>query len=71
MRTVMRVQIDQAACAGHGQCAAAAPDVYELDDDGFVLPVTAVAHDEHAVDGADACPERAITIIGTTFEENA
>jgi len=65
----MRVEINEKACAGHGQCAATAPDVFELDDDGFVLPVAALgpgAH-EHAVDGANACPENAITII----EENA
>lgn len=63
----MRVRIDQAACAGHGQCAATAPDVYQLDDDGFVLPVASVADSElareHAVDGANACPENAIAII--------
>ncbi|MBP2366191.1 ferredoxin [Pseudonocardia parietis] len=62
----MRVEIDRPACAGHGQCSATAPEVYELDDDGFVLPVEAVPpgteDDAHA--GAAACPEQAIRIVG-------
>lgn len=61
----MRIEIDMPACAGHGQCAATAPEVYEIDDEGFVLPVAAVpahaAEDAHA--GAAACPEQAITVV--------
>lgn len=61
----MRVDVDLTACAGHGQCAATSPDVYVLDDDGFCLPVGQVAEgaEEDAREGANACPERAITIL--------
>jgi hypothetical protein len=31
----VRYLVDQALCCGHGQCAALAPEVYSLDDDGF------------------------------------
>jgi ferredoxin len=50
---------------GHGQCFAYAPDVYEPDDEGFCI---VLKHDvegdelQQAVQGAEACPESAITI---------
>jgi ferredoxin len=51
---------------GHARCAAVAPDVYELDENGYVdIPDgTTVADDlrGHALDGAGACPERAISV---------
>ncbi len=61
----MRVDVDIKACAGHGQCAATSPDVFALDDDGFVLPVGDIAPDvaEDAREGAAACPEMAIEVV--------
>ncbi|MGW8815587.1 ferredoxin [Gordonia terrae] len=61
----MRVSVDRDRCAGHGQCFSFAPEVYDLDDDGFSVvlelePEGAVA--DQAVQGAQACPEHAITI---------
>lgn len=61
----MKVQIDRSRCQGHALCAAIAPEVFELDDDGVsqaragALPV----HLEQAARrGAERCPERAITL---------
>jgi ferredoxin len=31
----MKVRVDTERCEGHGQCAAVAPDIFELTDDGF------------------------------------
>lgn len=61
----MRVEVDRGACAGHGQCSATAPNVYELDDEGFCLPVGSVAErdEDDAQAGAAACPERAIRTV--------
>lgn len=61
----MRVEVDQKACAGHGQCAAMSPDVFALDRDGFCLPVGEVPADaeEDAREGAASCPEKAITVV--------
>ncbi len=61
----MRVEVDQKACAGHGQCNATAPDVYELDADGFCLPAGDVPEgaQEQAREGAAACPENAIAVL--------
>lgn len=61
----MKLEVDKALCSGHARCAATAPEIYELDDDGFnALTVLEVPSDLEAaaVRGADACPERAITI---------
>jgi ferredoxin len=61
----MKLEVNKALCSGHARCAAAAPEVYELDDNGFnALTILEVAPELEAaaVRGADACPERAITI---------
>jgi ferredoxin len=62
----MKIQVDSEFCTGHGRCAANAPDVYVLDDDGFcisdgktVLPSLQM----RAQLGADNCPEGAITLV--------
>jgi ferredoxin len=50
-------------CSGHGRCHEAAPDIYQLDDDGYLLPIAfeVPAHQrEDALAGLDACPEGAI-----------
>ena len=62
----MKVTIDRSMCTGHARCAALAPDVYELDDDGYnamdgELEVSS-GLEKQARDGADGCPERALTI---------
>jgi len=61
----MKISIDTTKCSGHARCAAAAPDVFELDDSGYALPLEGEvpAHlEEAARDGVLACPERAITL---------
>ncbi len=62
----MRLDVDRESCVGHGQCSATAPSVYELDGDGFCLPVVAVppGGEDDAQAGAAACPERAIVVSG-------
>jgi ferredoxin len=61
----MKVHVNTAACTGHARCNATAPQVYELDDEGFcAVSDLDVPPDleKAAASGADACPERAITI---------
>ena len=65
----MKLAVDAAPCCGHGQCAAVAPDVYSLDDDGFNVDAGRTVDvgerlETAAKDGARACPESAITILG-------
>ena len=68
----VQIRFDAKHCAGHALCAAAAPDVFELDDAGYCIPPDPqVPLDlvEQAQRGADACPERAIAMI--TVEASA
>lgn len=66
----MRYTVDEAMCCAHGRCAVEAPEVYDLDDNGFN---TAIGQDivvepgceEAAQLGADSCPEAAIRIFFT------
>lgn len=62
----MRIIVDHARCSGHARCIAVAPRVFVLNDDGYnVMPETVVPPglEEEARRGANACPERAITIV--------
>jgi ferredoxin len=62
-----KVVVDMDLCQNHGQCTFAAPEVFQLDEDG-VLVVLNDEPDEsqRAVceDAADVCPVQAITIVG-------
>ena len=61
----MKIRVEQSRCNGHARCFAVAPDLYTIDDLGYSsvteLDVPAGMEDA-AVEGAGACPERAITI---------
>jgi|TARA_B110000503_G_scaffold131042_1_gene205103 ferredoxin len=61
----MKVKVDVKKCVGHARCAASAPEVYELDDNGFNVTAERQVHigqEQKARRGARACPERIITI---------
>ncbi|MEV2218350.1 MULTISPECIES: ferredoxin [Nocardia] len=61
----MKITIDSSLCSGHARCAAAAPELFELDDDGYALPFEGEVPadlENAAREGEMACPERAITI---------
>ena len=62
----MKIRIDQAGCVGHARCAAVAPDIYPLDDDGYIAVAeieVKPGQEALARRGARACPERIITIV--------
>ena len=64
----MKIQVDTNLCSGHAQCAAAAPDIYDLDDSGYCAIREALVPphlEEQARAGAAACPERAIKILSS------
>lgn len=60
----MRIVVDFDVCQDHGQCAIAAPEVFDFDEDGnLVFTAEPDASLRTAVeDAADACPVQAITI---------
>ena len=62
----MRAICDKSICQGHGRCEAMAPEVYTLDDNGYLdiedIEVPAGLEDQAKL-GAASCPEEAITIV--------
>ncbi|MFF3567522.1 ferredoxin [Nocardia jiangxiensis] len=61
----MKITIDTTKCSGHARCWATTPDVFDLDDSGYALPLEGqvpAGLEEGARAGALACPERAITV---------
>ena len=62
----MKIHVDRGICAGHALCAAKAPDVYQLDDEGYCCSSGAVVpvhlHAQARL-GAKHCPEAAIVLL--------
>jgi ferredoxin len=59
------VHVDRSLCAGHALCAARAPEVYKLDDEGFCVSDGTIVGPELAKQarlGALVCPEGAIDL---------
>jgi ferredoxin len=54
------VEIDESACAAHGDCVDIAPEVFALDD---VAQVIGTGPEEVVLAAAEACPSAAIRII--------
>jgi ferredoxin len=62
----MKVTVDRSLCSGHARCHATSPEVFDIDDIGYVVvddtTVVPAGLEAAAREGANACPERAITI---------
>jgi ferredoxin len=52
-------QVDELACAAHGDCAVAAPNVFTVED---IAVVTGDGTDADVLAAARACPAGAITV---------
>lgn len=63
----MKIKIDRKRCQGHARCIAIAPQVFKLDDNGYIsqdeidVPADQEALARRAV---RACPERILKIEG-------
>ncbi|MCW2614496.1 MAG: ferredoxin [Frankiales bacterium] len=67
----MRVHVDPQRCQGHARCAALAPEVFELDENGFSTTRDGVVPPDLELDAGKAvrsCPEDAISV---TLEDSA
>jgi ferredoxin len=61
----LRLTVDPARCAGHGQCYAVAPELFTDDTEGFGVPVQETiseADRELALSAQRCCPEDAISV---------
>jgi ferredoxin len=59
------VTVDPNRCLGHARCVSLAPAVYDLDDEGKSVVILDPVPPElvkGAEEGAQACPEHAITV---------
>lgn len=59
----LRIRIDPTLCVSFGDCVEAAPDAFELDDEGIVrfLDPTRVARDA-LLTACDVCPVDALSV---------
>lgn len=64
----MRIGLERDVCAGHGSCAMVDEDLFPIDDDGFSIlgpdVVVPEGQEVRARQGVDACPMRALKILG-------
>jgi ferredoxin len=61
----MKIRIDKASCVGNARCAAVAPGLFPLDENGYIQVdeiEVPPGMEEDARRGAAACPERIILI---------
>lgn len=61
-----RILFDSEHCAGHALCHATAPEVYQLDDNGYCLPPPNRIDEsmrDAAMEGAESCPERVLQVV--------
>ena len=61
----MKIRIDKAKCVGNARCAAVAPELFPLDENGYIQVAeieVPPGMEEDARRGAAACPERIILI---------
>jgi ferredoxin len=63
----MRIEFDRDACQGHNRCYLLAPELFDVDDEGYAVPrIDGEVPDgleEKARLAADNCPEFAITVV--------
>ncbi len=61
-----RISVDTGKCIGSAQCVLAAPDVFDQDDDGFVMVLEENPDGEAAATARTArgiCPAQAISVL--------
>lgn len=52
-------KVDELACAGHGDCAVIAPDVFDVED---IALVAGTGPDDLILEAARGCPATAIAV---------
>ncbi|WCO65718.1 ferredoxin [Iamia majanohamensis] len=62
----MRIALDRDACQGHNRCYLLAPELFDVDDEGYAVLLVdgevPAELEEKARLAADNCPEYAITL---------
>lgn len=62
----MKIRINKSACVGNARCAAISPELFPLDEDGYIA-VDEIdvppGMEQLARRGARACPEKIIIVV--------
>jgi ferredoxin len=61
----MKLQVDVPRCMGNARCWAVAPELFELNDDGYLdteLVDVPVDQEDAARNAVDSCPEQIISV---------
>lgn len=61
----MKIKVSHELCQGHARCWALAPDIFKLDDEGYITPGdidVPEGQETLAKRGARSCPERALKV---------
>lgn len=62
----MKIRIDKSACVGNARCAAISPELFPLDEDGYIAVEeidVPPGMEQLARRGARACPEKIIVVV--------
>ena len=62
----MKIKIEKASCVGNARCAAVSPELFPLDEDGYIAVEeidVPPGMEALARRGARACPERIIIVV--------
>lgn len=62
----LKIIVHGERCQGHARCMRKGPDVYKLNENGFLdtaPDVVPAQLEAQAIAGADACPEETIEIV--------
>ena len=65
-----KIVVDRVKCQGIGACVGAAPDVFEIDDEGKAVVINGEgADDDTILEAAEACPLEAIILYDKAGEQ--
>lgn len=62
---MMKIKVTRERCQGHARCWSMAPDLFELDEEGYIIPgdkIIASEDEQRASRAARSCPERALAV---------
>lgn len=69
----MKLKVDKDLCIGCGACAATAPEVFEIEDDGLATSIVDEVPKEledDAIDAKEGCPTNAIDEVSKELEDD-
>jgi ferredoxin len=69
----LTVRIDRTLCVGFGDCVTAAPDTFELDEEGIAVFRSPLPEVERALllEACGACPVDALTVLDASGRQLA